>query len=760
MWFDARVFYLRYLRAELVRRRGRTILTLLGLAVAVGLVISIASLSKGLDEAQGATLDPLAALGTDLTVTRTAEEDAGGGAFGGRRGRDIVEANRAVITDLSKLGKSGSHFEHDFFLPGAQLTFTQSQAEEIAKLDGVAAVSSALTLQAVHQEGKVPKIVARIQAGGDRIDVNRRIAPPTAAEQKQIEACLEKEGVEFPGAQGGVQRGGPGAGGLGGGEAQPRPGGFREAFAKCLPERMQRFRATITTPRETLQQVLDPPQTDITSESYTIGGVQLGDPATGLVTAAQVTTGRFLRGGHEALVSATYAARKSLKVGSKLDLNGTKFTIVGLVNPPLGGQGVDVYLPLAQLQKLSDQENLVNLVLVRADDSSSVGAVETRIESTYEQAEVASAKQVAGTISGSLVDAANLSHSLGVALSIIAAAAAFLLAALLAFSSVGKRVRELGTLKALGWTQWKVVRQVAAESLAQGVLGGVLGVAVGLAVALLVGPFGPTLTASSTTGGGSLLGRRAGRPHVVGGDLALCAGRHHDPAGRVRPRRRRRPARRRRGCAPRRASSPGRRAEDDRMTQYELKGVGKAFSRGPVVVNAVQEVELTIEQGEFVALEGPSGSGKTTLLQLLGALDRPSSGRVFFEGRDLAELRDRALAELRLRSFGFVFQTFNLIPTLTALENVQAKLVPAGFGSVEARTRAEALLAEVGLADRATHLPAHLSGGEQQRVSIARALSVEPRVILADEPTGNLDSRPAARSSTCSRACRRTAARP
>ena len=95
----------------------------------------------------------------------------------------------------------------------------------------------------------------------------------------------------------------------------------------------------------------------------------------------------------------------------------------------------------------------------------------------------------------------------------------------------------------------------------------------------------------------------------------------------------------------------------------------------------MQEVELTIEQGEFVALEGPSGSGKTTLLQLLGALDRPSSGRVFFEGRDLAELRDRALAELRLRSFGFVFQHFNLIPTLTALENVQAKLVPAGFGA-------------------------------------------------------------------------------
>jgi ABC-type antimicrobial peptide transport system permease subunit len=484
------VFYLRYLRAELLRRRGRTILTLLGLAVGVGLVIAITSLSKGLDEAQSATLDPLAAIGTDLTVTRAAA-DQGGGPFGGR---DVVEANQAVITDLSKLGKAGTQFVHDFFLPGTQLTFTQAQAKEIAELEGVEAVSSGLTLQAVHQEGKVPKIVATIETGGERIDVDRAIAPPTEAEQRQIRACLEKLGIQAPGQ--GDQ------GGLGGAGRQADPG----AFAQCLPKRMQRFRATITTPRETLQQVLDPPQTDIKSESYTIGGVEMGTPTMGLVTAGQVANGRFLKGGREALVSATYAARQSLKVGSKLNLNGTKFTIVGLVNPPLGGQGADVYLPLAQLQKLSGQKGLVNVLLVRADDSASVAAVEKRIEDLYSQAEVASAKQVAGTISGSLVDAANLSHSLGLALSIVAAGAAFLLAALLALSSVGKRVRELGTLKALGWTQRRVVRQVAAESLAQGVLGGVVGVVLGLGVALLVGLFGPTLTASSTTGGGDLLG--------------------------------------------------------------------------------------------------------------------------------------------------------------------------------------------------------------------------------------------------------------
>lgn len=500
------MFYVRYLRAELLRRRGRTILTLLGLALGVGLVIAIASLSKGLDEAQRATLDPLAGIGTDLTVTRAAADDGGPGPFGRGGDRDVVEANQAVITDLSKLGKPGTQFEHDFFLPGTQLTFSQAQATEIENLDGVAAISAGLTLQAVHQEGKVPKIVAEIETGGDEIQVDRVIAPPTAAEQAQIETCLAELGVTLPQARRGAAPPDEQGGSLGGEQgAAPRRGG-RGAFAQCLPERMQRFRETITTPRETLQQVLDPPQTDITSESYTIGGVELGDPGMGLVTSAQVSAGRFLKGGREALVSATYAARKSLKVGSKLNLNGTAFTVVGLVDPPLGGQGADVYLPLAQLQRLSGQKDLVNVVLVRADDSASVAAVEERIATTYTQAEVTSAKQVAGTISGSLVDAANLSRSLGLALSAVAAIAAFLLAALLALSSVGKRVRELGTLKALGWTKRRVVRQVAAESLAQGVLGGVLGVALGVGVALVIGLFEPTLTASSTTGGDSFLG--------------------------------------------------------------------------------------------------------------------------------------------------------------------------------------------------------------------------------------------------------------
>src|SRR5689334_213749 len=172
------------------------------------------------------------------------------------------------------------------------------------------------------------------------------------------------------------------------------------------------------------------------------------------------------------------------------------------------------------------------------------------------------------------------------------------------------------------------------------------------------------------------------------------------------------------------------------MSLYELSGVARYFQRGPTTVRALDDVSIEIEPGEFVALEGPSGSGKTTLLQILGALDRPSAGTVTFDGSDLVKQPDSALAELRLRSFGFVFQQFNLIPTLTAVENVEAKLAPVGG----TRERALELLGEVGLGDRSDHLPQQLSGGEQQRVAIARALSVEPRVVLADEPTGNLDT--------------------
>jgi putative ABC transport system ATP-binding protein len=176
-------------------------------------------------------------------------------------------------------------------------------------------------------------------------------------------------------------------------------------------------------------------------------------------------------------------------------------------------------------------------------------------------------------------------------------------------------------------------------------------------------------------------------------------------------------------------------------TLYELRKVEKHYGDGGGRVVALRGIDLDIDSGQFIVVAGPSGSGKSTLLQLLGGLDRPSTGTVAFQGSDLSKLGDDRLAALRLHAFGFVFQQFNLIPTLTAAENVEAALAPNPTASSQRTQRVRALLEQVGLARRGDHLPSQLSGGEQQRVAIARALANAPRVLLADEPTGNLDSK-------------------
>jgi len=172
---------------------------------------------------------------------------------------------------------------------------------------------------------------------------------------------------------------------------------------------------------------------------------------------------------------------------------------------------------------------------------------------------------------------------------------------------------------------------------------------------------------------------------------------------------------------------------------YELSGVTKNYKKGRATVAALAGVDLRIEDGEWLAIQGPTGHGKTTLLQILGGLDRPTTGVVDFDGQDLAAMREHQVNRVRAHSIGFIFQTFNLIPTLNAQENVETALVPLGIGASERETKAAQALADVGLADRARHLPSELSGGQQQRVAIARALVKRPSVVLADEPTGNLD---------------------
>jgi putative ABC transport system ATP-binding protein len=172
---------------------------------------------------------------------------------------------------------------------------------------------------------------------------------------------------------------------------------------------------------------------------------------------------------------------------------------------------------------------------------------------------------------------------------------------------------------------------------------------------------------------------------------------------------------------------------------YKLTGVTKLYQKGRHTVPAVRDLDLIIEDGEWLAVQGRTGHGKSTLLNLLGGLDRPTEGTVELDGTGLGALRETQLTRLRAASIGFIFQTFNLIPTLSAAENVEAALIPLGAGPAARRAKIAAALESVGLGDRAAHLPSEMSGGQQQRTAIARALVKEPAVVLADEPTGNLD---------------------
>lgn len=244
------------------------------------------------------------------------------------------------------------------------------------------------------------------------------------------------------------------------------------------------------------------PPENINASNLSNTGVDQRNKELGAITPGQITSGRYFRStdAREAILNESYASRESLAVGDSVALGGKKFTVVGIAETPLGGQSSDVYVKLQQLQAVSDRVGRVNTAYVRAESVADVGAVAASIESTLDGASVTTSQDLADRVAGTLVDAKNLAGTLGTALMIVGLLSAFLIASLLTLSSVTKRIRELGTLKALGWSQRLVVRQVTGESLIQGLLGGVLGVILGLGGALLVKTFAPSVEATVASG--------------------------------------------------------------------------------------------------------------------------------------------------------------------------------------------------------------------------------------------------------------------
>ena len=419
------MIYLEYMLSELRRRRGRTVLTALGLAVGIGLVITVSALSSGLDRAQASVLKPLTGVGTDLSATRpiaiTRSANGGPPQISAKQRAQLEQENGGQRFDFRNL-TPGTHFSRTFFR-SSDLSFAASKVAKIASDSNVNSAAGGLTLQLTTISGTVPE--------------------------------------QTPGSGFGP----PGGGG-----------------------------GSFTGPRA------------INFSPTTVSGVDQTKPSLGAITSGQITNGTYFSTGgkKEAILDVAFAREKDLSVGDTITLDGTKFKIVGIAQTPLGGQSSNVYVKLAQLQKLSGRTGKVNTLYVRATSASKVSAVATVIESQLAGASVTTAQSLADRVSGSLVDAKNLTNKLGLVLELVGLLGAICIACLLTLSSVTKRVRELGTLKAIGWPKRSVVRQVTGESLLQGLLGGLFGVVIGVAGAAMITALVPPLkaTVGSATRGG------------------------------------------------------------------------------------------------------------------------------------------------------------------------------------------------------------------------------------------------------------------
>lgn len=466
------MFYLQYIKAELTRRLGKTITISFGLAFASAIIIVIVSVSQGLSNTQETVLNPLENVGTDIVVSRSISQD---------EMRNLDEATRAefasenrITTDLSKLGKAGDTFSHDTFLSGTMLSFA---SDEVKKLDPslVKDYAKGLILNVTHQEGKIPEIVAEFKTGGEE----QEITPLTAEEEKAINDARTKAMEELK------------AKGIDPKSDEGRKY-VRDAVNATTPERMKKF----ITPERTYRQTLETPQTDIKTENFTVAGVDLSKENIGLILKDQIVNGAYFSGQNQAILNLSYAQKKGIKAGDKLTLGGKEFSVVGIVEPQLYAYPADIYLSLEELQKLAGKENRLNILLIKSSNAYSVEETSKKIAELFPGAKVADSSDLAKQVTGSLMNAANLTNKFVGLVSLIVILAAFIIVSLLSLLSINKRVQEIGTLKAIGWGDAIVMRQIFMENLALGILGAGLGIGLGVLLIFIINHFDISLTAN------------------------------------------------------------------------------------------------------------------------------------------------------------------------------------------------------------------------------------------------------------------------
>lgn len=474
------MFYLRYLWAELTRRWGKTLTISLGLAMASGIIIVIISVSQSLSAAQDKVLNPLQNVGTDIMVSRSVSPENMQSLDETTR-TEMMSENR-INTDLSKLGNPGDQFVNDTFLPGTMLTFA---SDEMTKLDSSLVKESAagLILNVAHQEGKIPQVTAEITTGGEQIEVNQEISAMTEAERAAVDAArtkaeadLKAKGID-PRSEEGRQY-------------------VRDATDKAMPERFKNATFRFTAPQRTYTQSVGPIATDINTTNFTVAGVDTSKTDIGLILPNQIISGKYFDGADQVIASKSYADKNSLQLNGTIKLGNKTLTLVGIVEPKLYTNTADLYLPLADLQKLAGRDNRINVMLIKSTNAESVEATSQKLASAFTGAKVTNAQDTAKEVSGSLVSAANLTNKFIGITSIVVIVAAFIIVSLLTILSVNKRVREIGTLKAIGWSNTRIIRQIISENIVLGVLGALVGVGLALGAIAVLNHYNISLSAT------------------------------------------------------------------------------------------------------------------------------------------------------------------------------------------------------------------------------------------------------------------------